>query len=103
MQVLARAFTLSETIIVQAPCDPAHTARVRISFPTAESSFASHPTVGCAILRASLTAPEGDFVTDLLRAEKAGLVPVTAIRIQGAAVPIAPGRIRVPELPPATN
>ena len=30
MQTLAREFNLSETIFVQAPANPAHTARVRI-------------------------------------------------------------------------
>ena len=49
MQTLAREFNLSETIFVQRPVNPAHTARVRIFFPTAEIPFAGHPTIGCAI------------------------------------------------------
>jgi hypothetical protein len=49
MQTIARQFNLSETIFVQTPDDPAHTAKVRIFFPTAEIPFAGHPTIGCAI------------------------------------------------------
>ncbi|MBI1218878.1 MAG: PhzF family phenazine biosynthesis isomerase [Rhodobacteraceae bacterium] len=83
MQTMAREFNLSETIFVQAPRDPANTARVRIFFPTAEIPFAGHPTVGCAILLASLTAPEGDFVKEIKLEEEAGLVPVTVTRTGG--------------------
>jgi len=64
---------------VQAPQDPAHTARVRIFFPTAEIPFAGHPTVGCAIHLAS-AAHKGDFETLITLEEVAGLVPVTVIR-----------------------
>ncbi|MCU0827188.1 MAG: PhzF family phenazine biosynthesis isomerase [Tabrizicola sp.] len=60
MQTLAREFNLSETIYVMAPRDPAHTARVRIFFPTAEIPFAGHPTIGCAIHLAS-AGETGDF------------------------------------------
>lgn len=83
MQTIAREFNLSETIFVQAPRDPAHTARVRIFFPNAEIPFAGHPTVGCAILLASLTAPDGDFTTAITLEEEAGLVPVTVSRTGG--------------------
>lgn len=80
MQTLAREFNLSETIFVQAPRDPAHTARVRIFFPTAEIPFAGHPTIGCAIHLATATAGEGDFDRDLVLEEEAGLVPVRVWR-----------------------
>jgi trans-2,3-dihydro-3-hydroxyanthranilate isomerase len=75
MQTIAREFNLSETIFVQAPRNPAHTARVRIFFPTAEIPFAGHPTIGCAIHLASAGAM-GDFDRDLVLEEEAGLVPV---------------------------
>lgn len=52
MQTVAREFNLSETIFVQRPDDSANAAKVRIFFPTAEISFAGHPTIGCAILLA---------------------------------------------------
>lgn len=85
MQTLAREFNLSETIFVMASANPAHRARVRIFFPTAEIPFAGHPTVGCAILLATMDAGPGDFTRDLVLEEEAGLVPVTVTR-RGTAV-----------------
>ena len=83
MQTLAREFNLSETIFVQRPVNPAHTARVRIFFPTAEIPFAGHPTIGCAIHLATAEAGPGDFETRIVLEEEAGLVPVRVWR-QGA-------------------
>ncbi len=80
MQTIAREFNLSETIFVQAPQSPNHTARVRIFFPTAEIPFAGHPTIGCAILLATQSHPSGDFTAHLVLEEEAGLVPVTVTR-----------------------
>ena len=71
MQTIARQFNLSETIFIQTPDDPAHTAKVRIFFPTNEIPFAGHPTIGCAIHLAQGTA------TQITLEEVAGLVPVT--------------------------
>lgn len=82
MQTLAREFNLSETIFVQAPADPAHAARVRIFFPTAEIPFAGHPTIGCAIHLATAGAV-GDFDRELVLEEEAGLVPVRVWRRGG--------------------
>lgn len=79
MQTIAREFNLSETIFVQAPQDPTHTARVRIFFPTAEIPFAGHPTIGCAIHLACQTQ-SGDFETLITLEEQAGLVPVSVSR-----------------------
>ena len=81
MQTIAREFNLSETIFVQPPANPAHTAKVRIFFPTAEIPFAGHPTIGCAILLAE-QSHGGDFETLITLEEEAGLVPVT-VRRQG--------------------
>ena len=83
MQVIAREFNLSETIFVQPPRDPAHSARVRIFFPTAEIPFAGHPTVGCAVLLAELAHGTGDFTTRITLEEEAGLVPVNVTRAGG--------------------
>lgn len=74
MQTIAREFNLSETIFVMAPRDAAHTARVRIFFPTAEIPFAGHPTVGCSLLLAELAGTPATVIT---LEEEAGLVPVT--------------------------
>ncbi|MBF9044618.1 PhzF family phenazine biosynthesis isomerase [Rhodobacterales bacterium HKCCE4037] len=70
MQTMAKQFNLSETIFVQTPEDPAHTAKVRIFTPDAEIPFAGHPTIGCALHLA------GDASRVTLE-EVAGLVPVT--------------------------
>ena len=83
MQTIAREFNLSETIFVQAPDNPTHTAKVRIFFPTAEIPFAGHPTVGCAILLAEMLNPRGDFKMDITLEEVAGLVPVRVWREHG--------------------
>lgn len=97
MQVIAREFNLSETIFVQAPRDPAHTARVRIFFPTAEIPFAGHPTVGCAILLATRAAAPGDFTARIVLEEEAGLVPVEVTR-RGA---VTEAEFTAPRLPVA--
>jgi trans-2,3-dihydro-3-hydroxyanthranilate isomerase len=82
MQTIAREFNLSETIFVQAPRDPAHAARVRIFFPTAEIPFAGHPTIGCAIHLAG-AGEAGEFDKRLVLEEEAGLVPVQVWRRDG--------------------
>lgn len=82
MQTLAREFNLSETIFVQRPRDPAHTARVRIFFPTAEIPFAGHPTIGCAV-HLACAMEQGDFDRHLVLEEEAGLVPVHVTRRGG--------------------
>lgn len=83
MQIIAREFNLSETIFVQKPDVSAHSAKVRIFFPTAEIPFAGHPTVGCAILLAEMQNGLGDFRAEITLEEVAGLVPVTVIRMDG--------------------
>jgi trans-2,3-dihydro-3-hydroxyanthranilate isomerase len=84
MQTIAREFNLSETIFVMRPQDPAHTARVRIFFPTAEIPFAGHPTIGCAILLAE--GALGDDAVQIVLEEEAGLVPVVLTRKAGRVV-----------------
>lgn len=79
MQTITREFNLSETIFVQTPKDPAHSAKVRIFCPACELPFAGHPTIGCAILLAEL-AHDGDFECEITLEEAAGLVPVKVIR-----------------------
>lgn len=74
MQTIARQFSLSETIFVQTPEDPAHSAKVRIFTPTAEIPFAGHPTIGCALFLA------GSDAREITLEEQSGLVPVTISR-----------------------
>jgi trans-2,3-dihydro-3-hydroxyanthranilate isomerase len=82
MQYIAREFNLSETIFVQQPADAANTAKVRIFTPGGELPFAGHPTIGCAVLLASVKYKQGcSFETEILLEEKVGLVPVRVSRI----------------------
>ncbi len=105
MQTIAREFNLSETIFVMEPDDPAHTAKVRIFFPTAEIPFAGHPTIGCALHLALKDAPDGAFETRIVLEEVAGLVPVDVWRDERAAwaefqapvLPFAPDKGEIPE------
>ncbi|MBL4807682.1 MAG: PhzF family phenazine biosynthesis protein [Rhodobacteraceae bacterium] len=82
MLTITREFNLSETIFVQTPDDPSHSAKVRIFHQAGEMPFAGHPTVGCAILLAEL-ANHGDFKTLITLEEVAGLVPVNVTRSGG--------------------
>jgi trans-2,3-dihydro-3-hydroxyanthranilate isomerase len=100
MQCIAREFNLSETIFVQRPHDPVHTAKVRIFMPRGELPFAGHPTIGCAILLASLKYKTGcSFETEILLEEKQGLVPVRVSRIGGPARAV----LTAPKLPKKTQ
>lgn len=87
MLTLARQFNLSETIFVQRPVDPAHSARVRIFFPTGEIPFAGHPTIGCALHLSQ--GQSGRIVLE----EEAGIVPVEIT------APPALAELRAPVLP----
>ncbi|AHM02665.1 Phenazine biosynthesis protein PhzF like type [Roseibacterium elongatum DSM 19469] len=89
MQTLARQFNLSETIFVQTPDDPAHTAKVRIFTPGAEIPFAGHPTIGCAL---HLAGGQNGTIT---LEERAGLVPV-AITENGTLAEFTAPRIPAP-------
>jgi trans-2,3-dihydro-3-hydroxyanthranilate isomerase len=102
MQTIAREFNLSETIFIRKPKDPAHTASVRIFFPTAEIPFAGHPTVGCAIHLASKKYKPGcSFETIITLEEVAGLVPVKVSRIGDVpraqfTAPVTPFAVDIP-------
>ncbi|MEM8952191.1 MAG: PhzF family phenazine biosynthesis protein [Pseudomonadota bacterium] len=96
MQKLAREFNLSETVFVLRPQNPANTRRIRIFVPTKEIPFAGHPTVGSALVLASMGEfpLEGDS-TDIILETDAGPVPVTVHSIDGrprAATLTAPQR-----------
>ena len=68
MQRIAREFNLSETVFVLPARNPVNTARIRIFTPAMELPFAGHPTVGSAVLLASLRAPELAGARDRRRA-----------------------------------
>jgi trans-2,3-dihydro-3-hydroxyanthranilate isomerase len=85
MQTLAREFNLPETIFIQRPDEPTHTAKVRIFLPRKEIPFAGHPTIGCAIFIAQkIYGDIVDFETKIVLEEVAGLVPVSVVRKGGA-------------------
>ena len=95
MQSIAAEFNLSETIFVQAPENPANTAKVRIFMPKSELPFAGHPTIGCAVLLAALKhRPGTSFETEIRLEEKAGLVPVKVTRVGN----VARGQLTAPHL-----
>ena len=107
MQRIAAEFNLSETAFVLPPDDPRHARRVRIFTPASELPFAGHPTIGTAIVLASVG--EIDLVGDETRIvleEGAGPVPVTIRRAAGGTLtaqltaPIPPRRVDV-DLPDA--
>lgn len=87
MQTIARQFNLSETIFVQKPDEPDHSAKVRIFFPTAEIPFAGHPTIGCAL---HLSGGQNGRITLETRA---GPVPVT---ITGGLAELTAPRLPMP-------
>ena len=85
MQTLAREFNLPETIFIQRPSQPTHTAKVRIFLPLKEIPFAGHPTIGCAIFIAEkIYGTTDDFEAQIVLEEVAGLVPVRVVRMDGA-------------------
>lgn len=77
LQRIAREFNLSETVFVYPPADRGNTARVRIFTPATELPFAGHPTIGTAILLASLglVKPRGRKARVILE-EGVGAIPV---------------------------
>ena len=98
MQAIAREFNLSETVFVLKPVNPAHSARVRIFTPAAELPFAGHPTVGTAILLASLrTQGLGPSHSALIALEEEiGIVRI-GVRLRQGEAPFA--EFDAPRLP----
>jgi trans-2,3-dihydro-3-hydroxyanthranilate isomerase len=87
MQRVARELNLSETVFVLPPENPAHTRRLRIFTPGTELPFAGHPTVGTAIVLASIgEVPMTGEETRIVFEEGVGPVPVL-IRAEGG-VPV---------------
>lgn len=103
MQRLAREFNLSETVFVLPPDDPAHTRRVRIFVPTREIAFAGHPTIGTALILATIGELELNHPkTEIMLEMEAGIVPVSIESVNerlGAATLTAPQKPTVREVP----
>jgi trans-2,3-dihydro-3-hydroxyanthranilate isomerase len=101
MQAIAREFNLSETIFVLPPDDPVNTARIRIFTPGYELPFAGHPTVGAAVILATLRAPElmrGQGVVVALE-ETIGLIRAEVTQRPGRAARAVFDLPRLPEIP----
>lgn len=102
MRSVAREFNCSETVFLQAPRDPVHTARARIFTPQRELPFAGHPTIGAAVLLAETRAGDmlarGDLVIAL--EEEIGVIRCEMLRGRtGVAYAQAP----LPMLPQALD
>ncbi len=76
MQAIAREFNLSETVFVLPAGNPAHTAKVRIFTPSAELPFAGHPTIGAAVLLATLRYENSERPDDAIIVLEEGIGPV---------------------------
>lgn len=98
MQAIARELNLSETVFVQKPANPMHSARIRIFTPAVELPFAGHPTIGTGILLAQLRAGEdaGDQEAIVVLEETVGTVRV-GVRLRGGKAPFA--EFDAPRLP----
>lgn len=86
MQAIAAEFNLAETTFVLPPKDAANTAEVRIFTPRYEMPFAGHPNVGTAFALARAGTSYGRPIRQdgVVFEEKAGLVPITLLRRDGA-------------------
>jgi trans-2,3-dihydro-3-hydroxyanthranilate isomerase len=94
MQALAREFNHPETVLVFAPADRAHRARLRIFTPARELPFAGHPTVGTAVLLA--LADRAAAGSELVLEEAIGAVRCTLESVNDAG---GGARFAIPQLP----
>jgi trans-2,3-dihydro-3-hydroxyanthranilate isomerase len=84
MQQVAREFNFSESAFVLPP-ERGHARRVRIFTPATEVPFAGHPNVGTAFVLATMGAfGLIEAAVTVTFEEKAGLVPITICRRDGA-------------------
>jgi len=83
MQKIAREFNLTETTFVFPP-EAGHTRKVRIFTTTTEVRFAGHPNIGTAFVLATAGEfGEIESTAQVYFEEKAGLVPVSILKIPG--------------------
>jgi trans-2,3-dihydro-3-hydroxyanthranilate isomerase len=86
MQRIANEFNLSETVFVLPPQEAKHTKRLRIFTPHHELPFAGHPTVGTAVVLASIGEIACDLPeTSIIFEEGVGPIPVTIRTATGQA------------------
>ena len=98
---IAREFNYSESTFVYPAVNPAHTRRVRIMTPGGELPFAGHPTIGTAVVLATIgeIALTGD-TTRIVLEEAVGPVPVSIRARGGAATSAELTSAKLPEVGP---
>lgn len=104
LQSIAKEFNFSETTFVYPPADLKHTKHVRIFTPGGELPFAGHPTVGTAIVLATI----GDIKvsgneTKIILEEGVGPVPVTIRSANGSPSFAQLTAAKLPEFFPAPS
>lgn len=97
MQAIAREFGHPETVFVFPPANGEHRAALRIFTPAAELPFAGHPTVGTAVLLATL---DGGTAREFVLEEKVGNVPC---RFEPRVADVGYVRFTIPSLPSVTG
>lgn len=108
MQQVANEFNLSETVFVLPPETSDGTVRLRIFTPQAEMPFAGHPTVGSAIVLATIGAiPMTGDSTRIVCEEGVGPVPVVIRAAKDRPLYATLSAAKMPEfgppLPPASD
>jgi trans-2,3-dihydro-3-hydroxyanthranilate isomerase len=98
MQAIASEFNLSETVFALSPRSKAHSASIRIFTPRHEIPFAGHPTIGAAILLATLKngGDDGCSTSLIVLEEEIGVVRA-AVRTTSGETPFA--EFDAPKLP----
>jgi trans-2,3-dihydro-3-hydroxyanthranilate isomerase len=101
MQQIAGEFNLSETVFVLPPQTPTGTTRLRIFTPRQELAFAGHPTIGSAVVLASIGAiAMTEVETHIVCEEGVGPVPVVIRAVQGQRLYATLSAARMPEFGP---
>jgi trans-2,3-dihydro-3-hydroxyanthranilate isomerase len=102
MQTIARELSLSETVFLSKPENPAHSAKARIFTPGRELPFAGHPTVGTAILLAELRNALTNGEQDAIIVLEQGIGNVrVGVRLRAGQAPYA--EFDAPKLPEMTG
>ena len=98
MQAIAKEFSISETVFVLPPDNPAHSAKIRIFTPGLEMPFAGHPTIGTAVLLADLQGRLAGGTSDALIVLEEG-IGVVRVGVRRRAGEAAFAEFDAPKLP----
>jgi trans-2,3-dihydro-3-hydroxyanthranilate isomerase len=101
MLQIAREFNFAETVFALPPEHPANTRRLRIFTPASELPFAGHPTIGAALMLATIGAvPLTGDETRIRFEEGVGVVPVMIRSRDGVPAFAELTAAKVPEMGP---